>query len=304
MPNVNEAQSAGTPLNASLEAGIDVLSLSQEIVFTQYQREVLPLDGFIFWLRTSTTKTIQGSLHYSINSEQREDESIALRSVIFTAREQVDDLAAIAPNVLWIAQVDEDYYAFSQQGNFYEQAGIYHYQGFAVWPAMRSQLIDNINDLNPGEAVVSNSLPFWLTLNAIMPVYPSFLIPQDIRPPYAAVHIDPATTRAIQAAPLLNYQLSHFQLARETVKITMYGVRNNEALDYLDYVCQYSLSSDAFGIMNMPVVRDEKRTQSETTTIAQKKSIEFDINYYQTRLNDETRQFILKTIQNYIINPL
>jgi len=304
MPNVNEAQNAGTPLNASLEAGIDVLSLSQEVVFTQYQREVLPLDGFIFWLRTSTTKTIQGSLHYSINSEQREDESIALRSVIFTAREQVDDLAAIAPNMLWVAQVDEDYYAFSQQGNFYEQAGIYHYQGFAVWPAMQSQLIDNINDLNPGEAVVSNSLPFWLTLNAIMPVYPSFLIPQDIRPPYAAIHIDPATTRAIQAAPLLDYELSHFQLTQETVKITMYGVRNNEALDYLDYICQYSLSSDAFGIMNMPVVRDEKRTQSETTTIAQKKSIEFEINYYQTRLNNETRQFILKTIQNYIINPL
>ncbi|MBV8060471.1 MAG: hypothetical protein JO253_02955 [Alphaproteobacteria bacterium] len=301
---MNEAQNAGTPLNASLEAGIDVLSLSQEVVFTQYQREVLPLDGFIFWLRTSTTKTIQGSLHYSINSEQREDESIALRSVIFTAREQVDDLAAIAPNMLWVAQVDEDYYAFSQQGNFYEQAGIYHYQGFAVWPAMQSQLIDNINDLNPGEAVVSNSLPFWLTLNAIMPVYPSFLIPQDIRPPYAAIHIDPATTRAIQAAPLLDYELSHFQLTQETVKITMYGVRNNEALDYLDYICQYSLSSDAFGIMNMPVVRDEKRTQSETTTIAQKKSIEFEINYYQTRLNNETRQFILKTIQNYIINPL
>jgi hypothetical protein len=304
MPSVQEATGAGSQLNASLEAGVNTLSLNQVVLFTQYVRRVLPLDGFIFWLKTSTTREFMGSLHYSVNSEQREDEDIAIRNVIFTSQELVTDLAEIAPSTLWIADIDEDRYAFSQQGNFYEQAGLYHYQGYAIWPAMETQLVDDVGDLDLVNQVVSNSLPIWLTLNSIMPVYPSFLVPADLRPPYAAVHIDPASTKAIQSAPYLALDLSHYQLAEETVKITIYGLRNNDALDFQDYVFQYSLDTDNIGIMNMPIIRDEKRTQSETSTIAQKKSIEFKISYYQARLNDATRQFILQSIQSYIVNHL
>lgn len=304
MPTVSEATGTGSQLNASLEAGVNTLSLNQTVLFTQYSRQVLPLDGFIFWLKTSTTREFMGSLHYSVNTEQREDEDIAITNVVFSSLELVSDMAEIAPNTIWIAEIGEDKFAFSQQGNFYEQAGIYHYQGYAIWPAMETQIVDDPMDLDLTNQVVSNSLPIWLTLNSIMPVYPSFLVPTDIRPPYAAIHIEPSSTKAIQAAPYLDYELTHYQLVKETVKITIYGLRNNDALDYQDYVFQYSLNTDNIGIMNMPVIRDEKRTQSETSTIAQKKSIEFEINYYQTRVNSVTRQFILQSIQHYIVNHL
>lgn len=304
MPSVTEASGTGSQLNASLEAGVNTLSLNQAILFAQYERRVLPLDGFIFWLKTGVTREFMGSLHYSVNSDQREDEDIAVRSMIFTSLELVTDLATIEESMLWIADIDEDRYAFSQQGNFYEQAGLYHYQGYAIWPAMATQIVDNVLDLDLTNQVVSNSLPIWLTLDQVMPVYPSFLVPSNLRPPYAVAHIDPNSTKAMQSAPYHNYQLSHYQLVEDTVKITIYGVRNDDALDFQDYVFQYSLDTDNIGIMNMPVIRDEKRTQSETSTIAQKKSIEFRISYYQKRINDVTRQYILQSIQHYIINPL
>lgn len=304
MPNVTEASGAGSQLNASLEAGVNTLSLNQTVLFTQYDRKILPLDGFIFWLKTGVTREFMGSLHYSVNSDQREDEDIAVRNVVFTSLELITDMASIEPDTLWIADIDEDRYAFSQQGNFYEQAGLYHYQGYAIWPAMETQIVDDVLDLDLTHQIVSNSLPIWLTLDQIMPVYPSFLIPANIRPPYAAVHIEPNSTKAMQSAPYLNYALSHYQLVEDTVKITIYGLRNDDALDFQDYVFQYSLDTDNIGIMNMPVIRDEKRTQSETSTLAQKKSIEFKVSYYQTRINEVTRQYILKSIQHYIINPL
>ena len=77
------------------------------------------------------------------------------------------------------------------------------------------------------------------------------------------------------------------------MKITIYGLTNKSALDYLDYVLQYTLSDSAgFGVMNMPVPKDDKRTQEEMAVIAMKKTIIFDVNYYQTRAQDLARQLI------------
>jgi hypothetical protein len=42
----------------------------------------------------------------------------------------------------------------------------------------------------------------------------------------------------------------------------------------------------------MPVIQDEKITQSEFGIIAQKKSITFEISYYQKNLLDIARQLI------------
>ena len=63
--------------------GLSVLSQYQAISFSQYIRYVLPLDGYIFWLRTKTA-VIQGSLHVSVDKQQREDETIAINRVVFT----------------------------------------------------------------------------------------------------------------------------------------------------------------------------------------------------------------------------
>ena len=71
----------------------------------------------------------------------------------------------------------------------------------------------------------------------------------------------------------------------------------------MDTVNQYSLDTDSIGIMNMPIVRDEKRPQSELQVIAMKKTIEFDVSYYQTRINDIARQLIESCIVEYSVAP-
>ena len=42
----------------------------------------------------------------------------------------------------------------------------------------------------------------------------------------------------------------------------------------------------------MPVIRDHKRTQAEIMAIALKKSIEFDVSYYQQTADAIARQLI------------
>ncbi len=304
MPTIEESRGHQSQLNAALVDGVNSLSQDQQITFTKYTRQVLPLDGFIFWFKTAPTLTVKGSLHYSTDTNQREDETISINHIIFTATAEVEDLSSVAPGVLWIGEFEGRRFSFSSIVGFYEQAGLYHYRGEAIYPAMETQIVDSAADLDLSNVVVSNSLPIWLTLDDIMPVYPSFLIPDNIAPPYAAIHIEPAGTRAIQSAPHFDLNLTHMQLVRDLVKVTIYGARNTEALDFQDYVFRYSLSTDNIGVMNMPVIRDEKRTQNEISVIAMKKSIEFDISYYQARVNDVSRQRILNSIQTFFINPL
>jgi hypothetical protein len=43
------------------------------------------------------------------------------------------------------------------------------------------------------------------------------------------------------------------------------------------------------GIMNIPVVQDERVTQNELNIIAMRKTIKFKINYYQQRMRDLSR---------------
>ena len=180
---------------------------------------------------------------------------------------------------------------------------------------METQVVDDPRSLNTRDVVVSNSLPLWLALNGYQPatggfgnpgltLYPSFLLPTNLAPPYAAVHIPPENTRALTGAPRISRDSSHTQLCADVVKITMFGMRNFNALDFLDCVLQRSLDYDEFGIMNMPVVRDEKRTQSELNAIAQKKSLTFEISYYQNRMNDIARQLILSAIPTFIPTEL
>lgn len=313
MTTVAEAQGSASPLNAALIAGVNTISQSQTITFVEYSRQVLPLDGFIFWLKTSNSFTVQGSLHIATALDQREDETIGTNRVIFTSEQKVQDFNAVAPGTMYIAALDEIRFAFSDQANFYQQAGLWHYRGDAVYPALETQIVDDPSTLNLYDVIVSNSLPLWLSLGATsvfglsaptFPIYPSYLIPQDAVPPYAGIHIEPGDTEAIQAAPNFDYENSHFQLTSDKVKITLYGVRNDQALDFQDFIFQYSLDTDNFGVMTMPVWRDEKRTQREMGMLAQKKSFTLKISYYQARINSLSRQFLLESIQTYLVNPL
>jgi hypothetical protein len=188
----------------------------------------------------------------------------------------------------------------------YQQAGLWHYRGFAVYPALASQLVESAADLPVGP-IVSNSLPIWLAQNAMAPVYPSFLVPDNVVPPYITAHIEPSQTVALQGFPEFIWpgvteggsdpsplhDLPSSQLMRDTVRLTMYGFNNQQAIQFYASLIDYSLNTDEFGFCNSPAIRDEKRTQVEIAALAMKKTLEIQASYYQGTADAIARRLIL-----------
>lgn len=313
MTRVSESVDTQRQLRATLQDGIASISANQVITFQKYIKKILPLDGFVFWLAGETIQ-VAGSFHYASNTDQTEDETIAINSVIFNTMTPVFEFNTIDEQTLYIAHFDGIRFAFSKRGPFYEQAGVYHYEGNAVFSALATQLVENLYDLANYEPIVSNSLPAWLNIKEYNPVwlqnenpkvdlYPSFLVPYNLPPPYGVVHIEPARTSVIQSAPKLTVNGTHYQLSMDKVKITFYGLTNAQVMDFVDTVNQYTLDTDAIGIMNMPTIRDEKRPQSEIQAIAMKKTIEYDVSYYQARIRNVARQLIEQCIVDVSVAP-
>lgn len=331
-----------TPLASALAAGVQTISLDATIRFRRYLRLVLPADGYLFWVRADLLSDsakhnaawlngvamnqpeevlalapysdLRGSLHYTTTANQGEAATSTVNRVVFTAIDAANDLNAIRPGELLIGEFQGLRFAFSERRSFYDQARLNHYVGDAVYPDMESQLIDDPSTFDASSVVVSNSLPIWLSMNDVaatavlpfgnaIPLFPSYLVPDDVRPPFGAVHVVPDSTEAIGNAPLLGPTLSHAQLSKERVRVTLWGQRNYSALDFLDFVGQFSLAYDTIGLMNSPVPRDEKRTQSELSTIAMKKVIEFEVSYYQATARAIARQAIKSAIPTYVENP-
>ena len=340
MAQLEEAVLAKDPLASDLAAGVDSLSRVQEITFTRYVRLILPLDGYAFWVRSSIvgpsaqcnallpnrvgfnqaasallpppTFVVKGSLHYTTEIRQKEPETYAANRVVFTSEEEVQDLNAVAPNTLWIGEFDGIRFAFSSRSSFYKQADLFHYVGFAVYADMATQIVDTPNGFDSQSVVVSNSLPAWLAINGYHPPYgfpnpgltlfPSFLGPENLVPPYVAVHIAPETTRGLAMAPWIGPRTSsHSQLCAERVKLTVWGTRNFTAMDLVDCVNQYSLDTGLFGLMNSPVLADEKRTQPELLTLAMKKSITYEVSYNQSRMRDVAQQLIESAVPSFYV---
>lgn len=339
MGTLDEAVGSASPLRAALDAGVDALSQVQEITFTKYVRVVLPLDGYVFWVKATLLSPsalfnsmayneikydqsgvivadapiliAKGSLHYASATQQTEDANYAKNTVVFTSEDEVKDLNTVDGNQVFIAEFEGVRFSFSSRGSYYRQANLYHYVGNALYSTMDTQLVDNPEQLNTRDVIVSNSLPAWLALSNYIrpysayinqppiPLYPSFLVPDNIAPPFGAVHIYPEGTQALQSAPLLDSTLSHTQLAKDRVRITFYGLRNDRALDFIDSVNQYSLDTDVIGIMNIPTMRDEKLTQNELNILAQKKTVEYDVSYYQSSMRNIARQYIKHAIIAY-----
>ena len=324
MPSAAEAAAAsiGGQLAASLASGTETISQNQTIVFTQYNRVILPLDGFAFWVRAdilspsallnstalnaatinqtqtistpATTQAVKGSLHYSTVNNQEEAEGFSVNQIVFTSEQEIELLNTVDPKTMFIGEWQGQRFGFSRRNMRYTQGGLCHYTGDAIYPSMATQIIDWPTPIDLTHVVVSNSLPIWLSLSTpALPLYPSFLVPEDILPPWGAVHIDPNGTTALQAQPWFDPNTgSQWQLCTEKVKITTYGVRNAAILDFIATVNAYSLNTDNMGIMNMPVSRDEKQTQAELNIIAQRKSIEFEVSYHQTQMKNVALQYI------------
>jgi hypothetical protein len=330
MASIEETAGSKTPLGAALADGLNTISLNQEITFSLYVKIVLPLDGYVFWVNSAILSDsaiynasqynkflydqppdrlparsvkVQGSLHYSSQTNQLEDRTAVFSHVIFTSLSEIVDFQSINPQIMYVADWEGMKFAFNRRDAFYKQADLYHYRGDPLYSIMDTQLVDSIDQIDTDRVIVSNSLPIWLTLNQYFPMYPSFLVQQNLPPPYASVHIEPSSTQALQSFPRLNEYSSHFQLVKETVRITIYGTRNYNALEFQDYVFQYSLDTDNIGILNMPVVQDEKVTQSEFGIIAQKKVITFEISYYQENIRNLARRLIEHAFMEITLQP-
>lgn len=255
----------------------------------------------------------QGSLHYTSDSRQDEEANYVANRVQFTSLREVQNFNVIGPNFLYIARFDGIQFAFSARSHWYQQAELWHYVGDAVYSTMSTQVVDDPRALNVQQTVVSNSLPAWLAFAALevdypvevrkpaIPFYPSYLVTDNLPPPYVSVHIDPGATQAIQSFPALDPRLNQAQLCSDRVTLTLYGCNNDAALNLLQSLLQYSFDEGKFGILNMPTVRDEKQIQNELSTLAMKKRIIFDVSYYQQMMRDTARQMILSCIPEFII---
>lgn len=300
-----------------LSSGLDVIDDGQLVTFIKYNLFVLPLDGFVFWVRAdlldpySQEYQFSGSVHYSTNSEVNEDETIDMNRVTFTTTQEVQPFNGVDGTTLFIANFDGIRFAFNRRDPYYRQSGLYHYGGNALYPAMKSQIIDDLSQFDKVSVVVSNSLPIWLSmvqssglpwLQGIgVPFYPSFLIADNIPPPYVAVHIEPSSTQGLQQTPFFDNTSSQWQLVKERVVLTCYGLRNQQVADLLFYVNLHSRDVDGFGIFNAPVPRDEKRTENDFGILAMKKTIEFEITYNQQAARNIARQLILSCLPTFIL---
>jgi hypothetical protein len=310
MSIINEAAAAPSQLAATLAAGVDQISNQQVIPFQQFTKFTFEQDGYVFWVASGMTQQFKGSLHILSDRKQEEDETLAANHLVFTAEEEVSQLNAIAPGTMWIGTWETDnatlQVAFSSTGLNYRQAELWHYRGFAVYPALASQLVTSEDDLPVGP-IVSNSLPIWLAQNSMAPVYPSFLVPDNVVPPYITAHIEPDETIAVGAFPIYGWpgtteptpvpaplhDLPSSQLMRDTVRLTMYGFTNQQAIQFYVSLMEYSLNTDNFGFCNSPSIRDAKRTQVEIAALAMKKTLEIQASYYQGTADAVARRLIL-----------
>ncbi len=327
MPTAAESAFAPTPLSSDLRAGIEQLSAQQEVTFIQYVKVTLPLDGFVFWVKAdllSPSATYNAALS-PYNSAYWNGQAtittpatqiVARGSIHFASTKIQEETESYGRNQITFSNYSNIRFAFSDRQNFYKQADVWHYVGDAIYPFMSSQIIDDAQQINTGQQIVSNSLPFWLKLNnytptlpsygfgnTMMPLFPSHLVDPNLPPPFASVHIYPSSTQAIASTPRIGFRSSHGQITRERVKITIYGLGNSYAMDFVDCVNQYSTDYNFFGITNVPTMRDEKVSQNELDIIAQKKSIEYEISYHQLRARDIARQIIGQAIPAFITVP-
>lgn len=308
-------------LSALLASGLDSLSRNQTLSFASYQKMILSSDGYVFWVKTGPSVAVEGSLHFGTDRVQEEDQTIGVNTVIFTSEAEVSQFNALSPTTMlvadWIVPGLEAtvQIAFSKRGSYYREAKLWHYMGIAVYPALSSQLVTNEADIPTGP-IVSDSVPIWLSLSTVsgatIPVYNSYLVPDNVTPPYIVAHVDPAKTEAIQPFPLFQWPgtpnppddtqlMTSQQLAKDVVRLTFYGLNNQQIIQWIAGIMDYSLNTDAFGFMSNPIPKDDKREQVEIAALAMKKTLDIDVSYYQSAANAIARRLILEALTTYTI---
>ncbi|MFM0010968.1 hypothetical protein [Paraburkholderia sediminicola] len=330
MPGILDTP-GNTNLHDALAIGVKQLSGNQQVTFKQYQKYVLPVDGYVYWVPSGAPDiTVQGSLHYIVQQSQEVDQTRGINNVIFTSLESVSALNSVQKDTLYIGtlppgmdnQGNDFKFAFNQRGSYYQQSDLHHYTGTAVWPTMQTQILESAADL-PTDKILSNSIPLFMSLTGtasspIKPswlpstaytVYPEYLSAENAAPPYISVEIKTTESLQIQA---YRYNLpdgtaARDQLVKDTVTIHMWGMNHIKATEYLDYLMWYfetygaSPAVTSMGLMSDPVIKDVAVLQSELGTRSQKKVIELTVSYYQSAALAAAMTLILSTIPSFSV---
>jgi hypothetical protein len=246
-----------------------------------------------------TDVDVVGSFHYATTTNQEEDSTFDVNEVVFTSLSEIQQFNQIGPDFLYLCHYDDLIFAFDSRAWLYEQADLYHYRGRALKSKNVTQIVEDPTNFHPTLSV-SNSLPIWLYMQIYVPpypgftcpfvLYPSFLVDDNLPPPFGSVHIE--DTSVLQMNAYLGPRLQSSQLCRETVKIHLFGVNNEKAIDFMNFVTQYSRDWNYIGLAESPAINDEKDVQPEMKIISKRKYIEFDINYCQSVSRDMARQLI------------
>ncbi|MCO4880239.1 hypothetical protein [Paraburkholderia caribensis] len=309
-----------TPLADALKTGVETISYNQSVTFTLYKKYILPVDGYVFWIKqydstgAPVTMEVKGSLHYVTEQNQRVDESVAINHMIFTAEQEIQGFQTVEPTTTWIGVPDiskdpnagEILFAFNQRGSYYQQAGLHHYTGTAVYATFRTQILDSADEI-PTFAILSNSIPLFMALTGTtdirypypaflasnsFEVHPEFLNPENTQPPYITIEVLGTESLQVVAGPYTEatsggHVSTRAQLCTDMVRIHLWGFDNLRATQYLDYLMAYMQdygdAENAMGLVDsMPVIRDTPKTQSELGIRAQKKVIDLKVSYYQS----------------------
>src|SRR6516162_1189138 len=151
-----------------------------------------------------TDVMVKGSFHYASRIDQEEDATVDSNEVVFTSLSEIQPFNEIGPNYLYICHYPDPTggpltFAFSHRNRLYEQADLYHYRGTSLKSRHLTQIIDDPTQFNP-TLVISNSLPIWLNMpnyvppypgfTCPFPLYPSYLVDDNLSPPFGSVHIE------------------------------------------------------------------------------------------------------------------
>lgn len=271
MVSVQEEQ--GSPLSAAQSSGLHDIDSGQTITFKKYRRTVLPLDGYIFWVATGDSQSVEGSLHINTQSLQDVSENYDLGLVKFTCTTEIASFYDRDRTFIWVGDLGNARFVIGSHSFQYEQAGLYHYEGRTLTPVFAAQFIDDISAINVEELIVSNSLPFFMSLPydtspaldwcpwpENVPVFPSYCVPENQSPPYVAIHNDPETIKETSLSMVNSYTGSDSQIIKETVSLSLYGLTNLQAANIRNYILHWALlHPEKFGVVNNPFIRDENR---------------------------------------------
>lgn len=303
MPGIQELTDP-SPSSPS-ETGTGESDYKSLVTFKEYKRKILPLDGFIFWLATGIEKTVSGSVSYLTKKLQKEGESYEQSRVLFTTNEEVKPFHATS-DTTWVGAFNDLRFVLGLCTYEHKETELYHYIGKSLSPAFARQFVDNADDINDQEPIVSNSLPIFLSLPSEgnpyldrypwpenVPVFPSFLVPDNQPPPYVTVHNDAESIKGIGMSAINITDSSGTQITSERVRLSLYGLSNTQAGNIREYIIRWALIHPwMMGVMNNPVISDARETSPNITTLAQKKTIDFDVMYQQNALRNSAVQLI------------